>query len=125
MMFGRAGARGARMGVEPMLCEKKLRYHSSMRCERSLIIGSKDGLDYCSVNSETPARTYVTPLHIHKYVLTTTDNFVELRCKGQATKQKDISPGSYLLDFFNPSCQLQGSSGWVLDTSPYIRVRRS
>ena len=104
------------MGHNPMLCEKNLRYHSGMRCERSLIIGSKDGLDYCSVKSETPARTYVTPLHINKYILTTTDSFLELRCADQPTKQIDIRPGSYVLDFHDPSCQLQGTSGWVLDS---------
>ena len=103
-------------GHNPMLCEKNLRFHDGMECERALIIRNHYGLDSCSVRMESPVRTYTTPLNINKYVLTTMDERVEVRCDGSQTIRVLTPPGSYVLTFNSGGCQVQGTSGWILDS---------
>ena len=99
-----------------MLCEKNLHFHERMKCERALIICNHYSLDRCSVRMESPVHTYTTPLNINKYVLTTMDERVEVRCEGSQTIRVLTPPGSYVLTFNSADCQVQGTSGWILDS---------
>ena len=103
-------------GVKPMLCEKNLRFRQGLPCERSLIVADIQGFENCSIRTETPIHTFAYPLGINKFALVTADTYMVLRCQNRKTEKLQINPGSYLLNFYTPKCQLQGSSGWVLDS---------
>ena len=105
-----------------MLCEKNLRFHSGL-CERALIVGNNEGVDQCSLRADSPAHSAVYPVAINKYVLVTIDDHLELRCEGQQTRRFNVKPEPYLLTFATPDCQLQGVTGWVLDSLAIFQAR--
>ncbi len=111
-------------GIKPMICEKNLRFQTGgLPCERALIGAGVQGYDECSLKLDPPAHTYAFPVALNKFVLTTLDEAVIIRCRGQPTITMPVKPGSHLLHFFNQDCQLQGQSGWMIDSLGVVQSK--
>ncbi len=103
-------------GAYPVLCEKDMNYHSGLPCERSLILGTSEGLSRCRVRLETPKESTALSVGINSHILTTKDSALEARCMGEPTEVEKVSPGTHQVTFAASGCQLQGKGGWVLES---------
>ena len=103
-------------GHYPTLCESDLIYRTGLPCERSLVTGNSNGISKCNVRIETPKETSIRTVDINQHILTTLDTFLESRCQDEVTSRFNITPGTHLVTFDANNCQLQGSSGWILDS---------
>ena len=103
-------------GVYPTLCEKDLHYRDGLLCERSLILGRPQRVDHCRVRFERPSETTAVTVHTNRFMVTTLDKTLEVRCQGESSELVNIRPGTHLISFNAADCQLQGESGWVLES---------
>lgn len=103
-------------GAYPVLCQKDMNYHAGLPCERSLILGTREGLLQCRVRLETPKESTAVAVGINEHILTTDDSALEARCQGEPTEILKVEPGSYRVTFAASGCQLQGAGGWVLES---------
>ena len=110
-------------GHYPTLCEADLIYRTGLPCERSIITGSSSGISKCNVRIQTPKETVIHSVGINQHLITTLDGILETRCQGEPTVHHNVTPGTLLVQFNANDCQIQGSSGWILDSVDVVQEK--
>ena len=102
-------------GHNPTICHKDLAFQQGLPCERALILGVAEGVDACKIRAQAAPEARATQVALNSHVVESTDTSLEIRCQGQATRRDEKGQGSFRVLFNRAGCQVQGSSGWVLE----------